>query len=124
MTTWPIEIDPTYGCWIWLGHSDKRNGQALIWRGNAPFAAYRAVYESLVGEIPPGMFLEHGCNDPRCVRPAHLEPVTKSENEKRKMFRYRCRIKKCKRGHDMEFNAAITPRNGRVCRTCSRSEEP
>jgi hypothetical protein len=40
-------------------------------------AAYRAFQAE-------GLELDHQCNNPRCRRPSHLEPVTHSENERRK----------------------------------------
>lgn len=117
-------VDPVFGCFIWQGRTDKRDGRALVWRGNKPAQAQRAVYEDYVGPIPEGMELDHTCRNVRCVRPAHAEAVTRSEQEKRKNWRYRVRIVKCKNGHDLKVNAMVTPSGGRVCRTCSRSEEP
>lgn len=34
-------------------------------------------------KIAPGMHIDHKCRNPRCVNPAHLEPVTPSENMRR-----------------------------------------
>lgn len=44
---------------------------------------HRKIYEALVGDIPRGLQLDHVCRNRVCVNPAHLEPVTISENAKR-----------------------------------------
>ncbi len=117
---WPIEVDTTFGCALWTGRRDKRDGRALVWRGKTPTVAYRAVYTAEVGPIGDGLVLDHLCRRPHCVAPHHLEAITQSENEKRKSLRYRARRQLCAFGHDLRPNAAITPEGGRVCRACNR----
>lgn len=117
-------VDPVFGCWIWTGKLDRNDGRPLVWRGRRPSAAHRAMYEHHIGPIPDGLELDHTCQNTLCVRPAHMEPVTRPVNEQRKSTRVRMRIKACKNGHDMKLNAMVTPSGGRCCRTCSRSEAP
>ena len=117
---WPVEVDPVFGCWLWQGRTDKRDGRPLVWRGARPSAAHRVVYEAEAGPIPAGLELDHACRRPQCVNPAHLEPVTRNENELRKLWRYRARLARCKAGHDLRVAAMLTPEGGRVCRLCSK----
>lgn len=117
---WSVEVDPVFGCWRWTGYRDKRDGRALVWRGRTPAVAYRVVYEAEVGPVPEGMVLDHVCRRPDCVAPHHLEAVTKDENERRKLWRYRQRRAACPRGHDMASNRALTPEGGVTCRQCNR----
>jgi hypothetical protein len=117
-------VDPVFSCWLWQGRTDRRDGRAIVWRGKTPSSAQRAVYEQEVGPIGDGLELDHTCRNLACVRPAHAEPVTREENERRKRWRHRARIAKCKNGHDLKVNAMVTPNGGRVCRACSRSEKP
>ncbi len=95
------------GCWRWT-RGTNADGYASF----GPVPAHRAVYELLVGPIPPGHELDHLCRVRNCVNPHHLEPVTRSENRRRihrqgpwELRRY------CRRGH------AVTGRNRRVWRT-------
>jgi hypothetical protein len=45
--------------------------------------AHRWAYEHFIGPIPAGLEIDHLCRVRHCVNPAHLEPVTKSENRRR-----------------------------------------
>lgn len=120
---WTIEVDTTFGCALWTGRTDRRDGRALVWRGRTPVVAYRAVYVAEVGPIKDELVLDHLCRRPHCVAPHHLEPVTPNENEKRKSWAYRARRTTCPQGHDMKLNAATTPEGGRVCRQCNREAQ-
>jgi hypothetical protein len=37
----------------------------------------------MVGPVPEGLELDHLCENPPCCNPAHLEPVTHAENNRR-----------------------------------------
>lgn len=120
MTTFPVELDATFGCWLWRGKLDKSGAYGLVWRGKRPSSAHRVVYEAEVGSIEAGLVLDHLCRRPLCVAPHHLEPVTPHENEMRKSWRYRAKRATCPKGHDMKLNAVVTEQGGRVCRQCNR----
>ncbi len=111
-------VDPIFGCELATGRLD-REGYAFHGKTRAHIHAWVSVN----GPIAEGMEVEHGCRRRNCCRVVHLELVTRSENEKLKSWRYRAKRKTCKNGHDMSINAMITPEGGRVCRTCSRSDE-
>lgn len=111
---WPIDVDPVYGCWLWRGKLD-REGYGLTHQHKR---AHLAVYRSEVGEIPESHELDHECRRRNCVNPIHLLPVTRSENERRKAWRYRVKFGRCRVGHDLKLNAMITPEGGRICRAC------
>ena len=70
----------TSPCWLWPGKVDLR-GYAKI--GSKP--AHRAVYEALVGPIPPGLQIDHLCHVRHCMNPTHLEAVTPEENQARSL---------------------------------------
>jgi hypothetical protein len=69
-------------CWIWLGEKNGE-GYGRIRRRTRSYSAHRILYEMHVGSIPYGLVLDHLCRIPRCVNPAHLEPVTQAENVRR-----------------------------------------
>lgn len=115
------ELDPVFGCELWLGRRDKRDGRALTFRGGKPFAAYLAVWQDEHGPLPDGHALDHACRRPWCVALHHLEPVTKRENELRKSMRWQANRKLCKNGHDLELLGVRTPEGGKVCRACNRA---
>ena len=111
MTRFPDEkiLKTSSGCWMWTGLTQGGYGK---WNGRH---AHRIVYELLVGEIPPGLELDHLCRVAGCVNPEHLEPVTGEENRRRKY----ASITTCKNGHAFdEANTYYRLAGGRDCRRC------
>lgn len=121
----PLSSDPlsrvSSNCWIWTGGTDggdrERYGRYLNQ------SAHRVAYESEVGTIPKGMDLDHLCRVRLCVRPDHLEPVTRRENLLRSnhTVTYQNSVKThCDNGHELtESNTYRRPdRPSRECRTC------
>lgn len=107
--------DPEYGCLLATGRAD-RDGYVFHGRTRAHIAAWESVH----GSVPPDRELDHTCRRRACcaVDANHLEPVTRSENERRKSWRYRAKIPRCPAGHLLAQTGIITPQGGRVCRTC------
>lgn len=70
------------GCWLWC-KSMRSDGYGQVLSGRAKIPAHRHIYERLIGPIPDELQLDHLCRNPRCVNPAHLEPVTQRENIRR-----------------------------------------
>lgn len=109
------EYDPVFGCQLANGKQDS-DGYAFHGRSRA----HRVAWESEHGSIADGMELDHLCRRRNCVALHHLELVTRSENEKRKSWRYRARRTMCPQKHPMVLNAIVTPEGGRVCRACNQ----
>lgn len=110
------------GCWDWdRGYPDNgtgplRAGQVLA-AGQLVYA-YRAVFELLIGPVPPGLEVDHRCRRPICVNPAHLEPVTHAENMRRMGEAVRST---CPNGHTLTERKAYC--RGRRCMACHRARE-
>lgn len=124
MTNWPINYDPVFGCYLWAAKLD-RDGYGISWRGRLATRAHIAVYREQNGpdSIPEGFVLDHDCRRRNCVNPDHLEPVTQSENEFRKSWRYRAKRTHCKNGHELAEHGMQTPEGGRPCRACRNENE-
>lgn len=80
------DIDLLSGCWNWTGAKD-RHGYGRISRteNGQPkmIASHRYFYEQAHGPIGSDQHLDHLCRNPSCVNPAHLEPVSQTENTRR-----------------------------------------
>lgn len=116
------KIDPECGCWRCSLSLDKDGYARVAGRG-----AHRVVYELLVGEIEPGLVLDHvvarGCQWTNCIFPAHLEPVTQRINTLRGTSFAAVNFAKfeCDHGHPFDlFNTYVTPDGRRQCRICNR----
>ena len=103
------------GCWVWNLHLDRKGYGRATYRGVAGSLAHRIAYERLVGPVPEGMQLDHLCNNPRCVSPNHLEPVTNAENARRAA----ARRTHCQNGHEYTPANAYVRGATRYCRRCN-----
>jgi hypothetical protein len=126
------------GCWLWMGPAGTRDGYGKFQPapGQPKVMAHRWAYETFVGPIPEGHQIDHtchtedescpggpGCIHRRCCNPAHLEPVTASENTKRQRHYERARTE-CPKGHPYEGDNLIEGSDGRRrCRTCDRARK-
>lgn len=87
------KITPINGCWIASGPVMGKKGEyvGFIPEGanKVLWAFHRVLWNLLMGGHKPGHELDHmpkDCNT-ACCNPAHMEPVKRSENEKRKRRR-------------------------------------
>ncbi|WNM69762.1 HNH endonuclease [Gordonia phage Crater] len=108
-------------CWVWTGARDKQSGYGRILIDRSCKYVHRVVYETLVGEIPTGLHVDHLCRVRECCNPAHLEPVTPKVNCERGERATRTH---CPQGHSYsgENLRAWTDKRGythRICRTCN-----
>lgn len=73
------QVAKTDGCWFWRGGTNKQGyGQMAAFSTNV--LAHRFAYEVYIGLIPRGFELHHICENRVCVKPDHLEVVTREEN--------------------------------------------
>ena len=118
-----------YGqCWQWIGNVNKSGyGIYAFSRFEKRQLAHRLSYELFVAPIPDGLVIDHRCRNTGCVRPDHLQPVTRRLNTLRGFSPPALRILQthCKRGHKFnEENTYVNPKNrSRHCRICAKELE-
>lgn len=101
------------GCWIWTGATASKTPYGRISMRGTTMNAHRAVYILATGEkVPRHLDVDHLCHQTMCVRPDHMEVVTRAENMRRE------RKDRCIRGHVLEGMPIYGPRGGRKCTTC------
>jgi integrase len=110
--------EPNSGCWMWFG-AREHDGYGVLGRGRrgeGNIKAHRLAYETLVGDVPDDLELDHLCRTPECCNPAHLEAVTHAENLRRGSPG-RKPLMQCKRGHAMVDMASVFWKNSQwYCR--------
>lgn len=114
---WPkVEITP--GCWLWTA-AKNIGGYGQFHVKGVCTVAHRFSYKLFVGDIVPGMQLDHLCRVRHCVKPDHLEAVTPLENMHR-IPTHQSHRTCCAKGHPYtEPNTYYrASENTRVCRRC------
>ncbi len=114
-----VDLEGPDGCWLWTGTTNGV-GYGQLWVEGRRVYAHRFSYELLVGLIPAGLQLDHLCRVRHCVRPDHLEPVTRRENILRgEAPSARCAAKThCPAGHEYSPENTYVYRGARQCRAC------
>lgn len=111
-------------CLLWTGAVGSK-GYGSVWVDGRSALVHRVAYETFVGPIPEGLTIDHvkarGCRSKLCIEPAHLEPVTIGENNRRTGHGSEPR---CKRDHELTGSNLLLKKRGpgrsvvRNCRTC------
>lgn len=109
------------GCWNWTACRDRQGYGGTSVAGRR-WLAHRLVYTLMIGEIPPGLEVDHLCFVRHCVNPAHLEAVTHAENDRRRSEHQTV----CRRaGHSLvdPSNVRLDSRGQRNCRKCNAAQQ-
>ena len=109
----------TAGCWEWQGNR-RISGYGRLQVEGRETQAHRFAYELLIGPIPDGLDIDHLCRNRGCVNPAHMEPVTPTENTLRGVGAAAINARKthCIRGHPFNLLNTVYRQGFRQCRTC------
>lgn len=110
-------------CWIWCGRVDDFGYGHFKVKGRS-LKAHRVAWTIINGPVPDDKTLDHTCRNPRCVNPAHMEPVTNRENILRGISPTAINALKthCPRGHHLEGANLLPNKHGRrSCRICAKA---
>jgi hypothetical protein len=118
------------GCWEWKG--EKRYDGYSLFRirvngKQRTFGVHRLLWLLTYGDVLPGFFVMHKCDNPSCVRLDHLYLGTHQNNmdDMKRKGRHKSgnTVKThCKRGHPLSGDNVVWNRNRtqRHCKLCDR----
>lgn len=115
-------------CWEWQGALAGGYGRISLGYGRM-VPAHRWIYEQVFGPVPEGLVVRHKCDNPRCVRPVHLEVGTHADNNRDMWERGRAKMpppgprSHCRRGHPMTPENVSLSSGHRECITCRRARQ-
>lgn len=117
------KVDTSGDCWVWT--ASTRGGYGKFWLDGDLHQAHRISYMWAGGTILDGEEVDHLCKNRACVRPDHLEAVSKLENNRRSesVSARKRRQTHCSRGHEFTpENTKVYVINGVDCRRCAICE--
>lgn len=120
-----IDVSHDLECWMWQA-AKTRQGYGHFRLNGTTVTAQRVAYAIFIGDLKPGLTVDHLCSNPSCVSPRHLEAVTHVENLRRgrkSACARNARKTSCPLGH--EYATYFHKSNGRTqryCPTCKRDK--
>lgn len=122
---WRNTIRTETGCWEWIANRNP-GGYGIMHVGSRSTGrgmrfAHRVVYEMFVEPIPEGLEIDHLCRNRACCNPAHLEPVTNRENQRRAPNSPMNRTH-CPSGHPYDEANTYWYDGRRYCKACNREQ--
>lgn len=109
-------------CWEWTAGL-MGGGYGQFHHKGKPNYAHRWLYEAVNGGVDKRLTLDHLCRNRKCVRPDHLEPVSRGENVLRGegLSAMAARATHCPKGHAYSGANLVIKKDGcRRCRECHR----
>lgn len=117
------KVEPRDGCLVFVGALSSEGYGRFHFEGKL-HQAHRWILERWFGEpLDPTLDVDHLCRNRACVRPSHLELVSRSENIRRgdipRLNRERADARThCANGHEWTPETTYLYKGARHCKAC------
>ncbi len=75
----PAHVPHLGPCWVWTAYRNQL-GYGVFRVERRTWLAHRVAFELASGEVIGGLLVLHRCDNPSCVRPAHLRTGSDADN--------------------------------------------
>jgi HNH endonuclease len=84
----PQHVPELGRCWVWTASVNVGTGYGQFARRHGKgIDAHRFSYELANGPVPENLDVHHKCHLRHCVRPSHLDALTRAENTRLRKYR-------------------------------------
>lgn len=122
MESFWARVRKTDTCWLWQGTGTPKGYGQFTPAGGKRLYVHRLSFELANGPIADGLTVDHLCRNRACVRPDHMEVVSRGTNALRGTGPAATNARKthCIHGHEFTPENTYQFENHRQCRACAR----
>ncbi len=117
-----VKVNRSSNCWEWQGKKNA-SGHGRVWWKGKNWIVHRLLFESVFGSLPYMTDVHHLCENPACLNPSHLVPLSRTHHlTVTRVFNGSRNASKrfCKNGHELTADNTYVYQQRKPHRTCRK----